>query len=134
MIATIQSLKRISEATPPPNWVGSALVLALISMIAVAGVFYYLNRQLKRQYLTLWTIAWICYAAHLLAAMGLQKVPDLWLLLLVRRICIGISGLLMFWGSFQLTNRPRPVRELYLAVTLMLLYCFATAHATTNPY
>src|ERR1035441_8026861 len=81
MIATIQSLKTISEVTPTANWVGSALVLALISMIAVAGVFYYLNRQLKRQYLTLWTIAWICYATHLLAAMGLQKVPDLSLLL-----------------------------------------------------
>jgi two-component system, NtrC family, sensor kinase len=134
VIATIQSLKTIGDVTPTANWVGSALVLAFISMIAVAGVFYYLNRQLKRQYLNLWTIAWICYALHLLAAIGLQKIPDLWLLLLIRRICIGISGLLMFWGSFQLTNRPRPIRELYFAVALMLLYCFVTARATTNAY
>ena len=134
MIATIQSLKMMSETAQPPTWVGSALVLALISMIAVAGVFYYLNRQLKREYLTLWMIAWICYAAHVLAAIGLQKIPDLWLLVLTRRICIGISGLLMFWGNFQLTNRPRPLRELYLAVTLLLLYCFITTRAKTNSY
>ena len=57
VIATIQSLKTIGDVTPTANWVGSALVLAFISMIAVAGVFYYLNRQLKRQYLNLWMIA-----------------------------------------------------------------------------
>lgn len=134
MMATIASLKMMGEAAQPASWVSSALVLALISMIAVAGVFYYLNRQLKRQYLTLWMIAWICYAAHVLAAIGLQHLPDLWLLLLARRICIGISGLLMFWGSFQLSNRQRSLRELYLAVMLMLLYCFITIRGTTNSY
>ncbi len=134
MIGTVQGLKTVGQAVQPATWLGSALVLALISTIAAAGVFYYLNRQLKRQYLTLWTIAWICYAVHVLAAIGLQKVPDVWLLLVARRICIGISGLLMFWGSFQLTNRRRTLRELYLAVALLLLFFFITTHATKNSY
>jgi PAS domain S-box-containing protein len=134
MIASVQGLALMGETALPARWLGSALVLALISMIAAAGVFYYLNRQLKRQYLTLWTIAWICYGVHVLAAIGLQKIPDVWLLLLARRIFIGISGLLMFWGSFQLTNGRRTLREMYLAVALVLLSCFVATRATTNAY
>src|SRR5438477_9131788 len=108
----------------PSNWIGSALVLALISMATVTGLFYYLNRRLKRQYFSLWTMAWVCYALYLFAAIGLQEMPNEPMLLLARRVCIGISGLFMFWGSFQLTYQSRTLRELRFAVVLVLTYCY----------
>jgi PAS domain S-box-containing protein len=118
-------------ATLPAKWVLSALVLALISTIVVTGVFYFLNRQAKRQYLRLWLTAWIFYAMHLVAAIGLQVFPADWLLL-VRRTCIGISGLLMFWGSFELTCQPRTLRELGLALVLVLTCCFTATYRVGN--
>ena len=118
-------------ATLPAKWILSALVLALISTVVVVGVFYYLNRQAKRQYLRLWLAAWIFYAMHLMAAIGLQVFPAEWLLL-VRRTSIGISGLLIFWGSFELTCQPRTLRELGLALVLLLTCCFTATYRVGN--
>ncbi len=131
MTENTQYLKLMHEA---PKWTGSALVLALLSMVAVAGVFYYVNRQVKRQYLTLWTMAWLFYALHLLAAIGLQTIPGAWLLILARRICIGISGLFMFWGSFHLDSKPRSRRELGLAIALVLTCCCVASYAVRDSY
>lgn len=118
----------------PSDWVSSALVLALISMAMVSGLFFYFNRKLKRQYFTLWMFSWICYALYLMAAIGLQEIPDERLLLFARRACIGISGLFMFWGSFQLTFQPRTLRELRFAVALVLTYCFLATYAMRDSY
>jgi two-component system NtrC family sensor kinase len=98
-------------------------------MIAVAGVFYYVNRPVKRQYLTLWMMAWIFYAAHLLAAIALQLYPGAWPLILARRAFIGVCGLFMLWGSLHLDSRPRSHRELGLAIALVLTCCCVASYA-----
>ncbi len=131
MIPHIQNLKLTHEAA---TWTGSALVLALLSMLAVAAVFYYVNRQVKRQYLTLWMLAWIFYAAHLLAAIGLQTIPGAWPLLLARRIFIGISGLFMFWGSLHLTSKARSRWQLGFAVALVVTCCCVATYAVKDSY
>ena len=109
-------------------WICSALVLALLSMTAVIGLFYYLNRRLERQYFTLWMMAWVCYALYLLSAFALQQIPDSRALFLARKVCIGVSGLCMFWGSFQVTYRPRTLRELRFAIVLVVIYCFLATY------
>src|SRR5437016_690964 len=134
MINQLQNLMAKGGVVIPANWVSSALVLALISMAIVCGLFYYLNRRVKRQYFTLWIIAWVCYGLYLMAAIGLQEIPDARLLLLARRACIGISGLFMFWGSFQLTYQQRTLRELGFAVALVLTYCFLATYAMKDSY
>jgi len=118
-------------AALPAKWVLSALVLALISTLVVAGVFYLLNRQAKRPYLRLWLGAWICYAIYLLVAIGLQVFPDE-RLRLVQRAALGFSGLFMFWGSFELTFQSRPLRELCFAGVLVLTCCFTATYAVGN--
>ena len=116
------------------TWIDSALILALLSTISVAGVFYYVNRQVKRQYLTLWMMAWMFYAAHVLAAMGLKAFPGEWPLILARRVCIGISGLFMFWGSFHLNSRPRSRWQLGLAIGLVVGGCCLATFVANDSY
>lgn len=118
----------------PTGWVGSALVLALISIAMVIALFYYLNRRIKRQYFAMWSVAWIFYAVYLAAALGLQEIPDFHVLVLARRACIGISGLFMFWGSFQLTYRRRTLRELGLAIALVVAWSVMATYCIRNPY
>ncbi len=118
----------------PTGWVGSALLLALISIAMVIALFYYLNRRIKRPYFALWSIAWIFYAIYLAAALGLQEIPDFHVLVLARRACIGISGLCMFWGSFQLTYQRRTLRELGLAIVLVVAWSVMATYGIRNPH
>lgn len=115
------------------NWVGTALVLALIFVTVVIGWFYYLNRHAKRQYFVLWSMAWVAYAVYLVAALALQETPDSQFLVMVRRLCIGISGLFMFWGSFELTGRRRSHRELGLSALLLVVWALEATYGIGNP-
>src|ERR1051326_1756875 len=113
MNSYLQHLPGPERIAVPSNWIGSALVLALILVALVCGLFYYLNRLVKRKYFSQWMIAWVFFGVYVVAAIGLQDIPGNPLLLLIRRACIGLSGLFMFWGSFELTYQPRTARELY---------------------
>ena len=128
MTELLPKLTGLQIPSLPPNWVGSALVLALVLVTMVSGLFYYLNRRVKRQYFNLWMIAWLFFGMYVLAAIGLQQMPKQPLLLLVRRACIGISGLFMFWGSFELTYQPRTLRELRMSIMLVLVYSLTTTY------
>jgi PAS domain S-box-containing protein len=105
-----------------PDWVGAALVLALICVSVLVALFYYLNYRTRRVYFSLWTVAWMFYAVYLAAAIGLQEAPNQPWLVMARRACIGLAALFMSWGSFQMANRPRPWRELKMGVVLILLW------------
>ena len=112
----------------PPEWVRAALVLALISIWVVISAFAYLNRTTKKPYFNLWTAAWMFYSLYLAAAIGLEESPDTLFLVMVRRACIGISALFMFWGSFQLTGHSRSQRELAWATVMMVLWSCVAAY------
>lgn len=134
MLGQPNSLIVAEGAASPSRWVGSALLLALVSMAMVIVLFYYLNRRAKRQYFSLWCIAWMSYAVYLVAALALQGTPDFPLFVMARRACIGISGLFMFWGSFQLTGQNRSLRELGLSLFLVLAWSVVATYWIRNPY
>ena len=95
----------------PPEWIKSALVLALITVWMVIGLFTYMNYSTRRPHLSLWTVAWMFYSVYLAASIGLEESPHTPFLLMASRACIGISALFMFWGSFQLSEvEARPAR------------------------
>ncbi len=111
-----------------PEWVKPALVLALFSTFVVVGVFAYLNCYTKKDYFSLWTVAWMFYGLWLAASLGLEESPDLPFLVMARRACIGISALCMFWGSFELTNYGRKRRELGYGIVMICLWSYIAAY------
>jgi PAS domain S-box-containing protein len=112
----------------PPEWIRSALVLALITVWMVIGLFTYMNFATRRAHLSLWTVAWMFYSVYLAASIGLEESPHTPLLLMVSRACIGISALFMFWGSFQLSNIKRDQRELTLATVMIVIWSYFSAY------
>ncbi len=112
----------------PPEWIRSALVLALITVWMVIGLFTYMNYSTRRTHLSLWTVAWMFYSVYLAASIGLEESPRTPVLLMASRACIGISALFMFWGSFQLSGAKRDQRELVLATVLIIIWSYFAAY------
>ncbi len=112
----------------PPEWIKSALVLALITVWMVIGLFTYMNYSVRRPHLSLWTVGWMFYSVYLAASIGLEESPHTPLLVMVSRACIGISALFMFWGSFQLTESKRDQREIALGSVMMVVWSYLGAY------
>lgn len=125
--SSVADVSRWLSAMFPAEWVRVALVLALFSVLVVIGLFLYLNQFTKKEYFGRWTLAWIFYAAYLGASIGLEETPDNAFLVMVRRSCIGISALYMFFGSLEFAQRGRPVRELYLGIGMLLIWAAVAA-------
>ena len=120
-------LERLAQAIPP-EWGLVALVAAFFGVLLVVGLFAYLDRRTRRRYFRFWMAGWLFYAVYLGAAIGLAESPALPALIMVRRACIGISALFMFWGTFVLTNRERKLRELGWGVVFILIWSYLAAY------
>jgi PAS domain S-box-containing protein len=118
----------------PPEWIKSALVLALITVWMVIGLFTYMNYAVRRPHLSLWTVGWMFYSVYLAASIGLEESPHTALLVMVSRACIGISALFMFWGSFQLTAAKRDQRELALGSVMMVIWSYVGAYRVEDEW
>jgi PAS domain S-box-containing protein len=116
------------------EWTNAVLVLALMSICMVLALFAYLNYRTKRPYFNLWIFAWISYAVYLAAALGLQESPEMSFLVMVRRSCIGLSALFMFWGSFYLIGQPRSLRELQFGTVMMFIWSAVAAFVVRDRF
>ena len=123
-----QNMLEQSALLFPPEWIKSALVLALITVWMVIVLFTYLNFSKRRPHLSLWTVSWMFYSVYLAASIGLQDAPGAPLLLMASRACIGISALFMFWGSFQLTEHKRDQGELALGTVMIIVWSYIAAY------
>lgn len=72
------------------------------------------------------------YSVHLAASIGLEDAPGTPFLLMASRGCIGVSALFMFWGSFQLTEHKRDLRELGLGTLMILVWSYIAAYKVGN--
>ena len=120
--------------TFPVEWTNAVLVLALMSICMVLALFAYLNYRTKKPYFNLWIVSWIFYAVYLAAAIGLQESPNLPILVMVRRSCIGVSALFMFWGSFYLTGHPRNMRELKFGTVMIFIWSAVAAFVVRDRF
>ncbi|HUJ12120.1 MAG TPA: response regulator [Verrucomicrobiae bacterium] len=111
----------------PAEWTNAVLILALMSICMVLALFAYLNYRTRKPYFNLWIVAWIFYAVYLAAALGLQESPNVPFLVMMRRSCIGLSALFMFWGSFYLTGQPRSLRELKFGTVMIVIWSAVAA-------
>ncbi len=118
----------------PIEWTNAVLILALMSICMVLTLFAYLNHRTKRPYFSLWIVSWMFYAGYLAAAIGLQESPAFPLLVMMRRSCIGLSALYMFYGSFYLAGRPRSLRELKFATGMLVVWSAVAAFVVRDRF
>lgn len=106
----------------PVEWAKAALIVAMICTAVVIALFGYVNYFTRRTYFRLWTVAWMFYLVYLGASFALLESPQVLLLRMVQRSCMGISALLMYWGAFRLGGHPRRQRELILGLVFIVLW------------
>jgi PAS domain S-box-containing protein len=127
-------LSSVVDLMFPVEWLKAALVLAFFSTWVVIGVFAYLNSYTKKLYFSLWTVGWMFYAVWLAATIGLEESPDAPFLVMVRRACIGISALFMFWGSLELNGRVRKQRELGWGIVMIVIWSYVGAYQVRDQF
>jgi two-component system NtrC family sensor kinase len=120
-------LPRSVDFAFPVEWTTAVLILALMSIGMVLALFAYLNHRTKRPCFSLWIVSWTAYAVYLAAVIGLQESPEFSLLVMLRRCCIGVSAVYMFYGSFYLAGRPRSLRELNCATGMLVVWSAVAA-------
>ena len=126
-IHAVHTTAGLVDSVFPTEWSKAALVLALFSTAWVIGLFFYLSRYTRKSYFNLWTCAWIFYAIWLVISIQIEETPDFPTIVMLRRLCIGLSALCMFWGSFQLTRATRTLREFGFSLGLVLVWSYVAA-------
>jgi two-component system NtrC family sensor kinase len=105
-----------------------------MSIGMVLALFAYLNHRTKRPCFSLWIVSWTAYAGYLAAAIGLQESPEFPVLVMMRRCCIGVSALYMFYGSFYLAGRPRALQELNFATGMLVIWSAVAAFVVRDRF
>ncbi|MAT42318.1 MAG: hypothetical protein CL609_08260 [Anaerolineaceae bacterium] len=85
----------------------SSIFAAFLTTLMLIYIFGFLYLQERKNYLKLWTISWLIYAARL----GLQLIMQLGsnhdLLLVLNQIFALLSGYFLLWGSFVFLDRKK---------------------------
>jgi len=125
-------------------YVPAAMMVSLLSVWMLVGLFFYLNRYTKREYFTIWTVAWLFYALWLtlslkafqttgsLSATGAGSivvsnvqvhVSTIWqILFIVKQCCVAISAVFLLWGSLRFLGIVVRQTLLVLFMTFLLVW------------
>jgi signal transduction histidine kinase len=125
----------------PQTYVPAAMMVSLLSVWMLVGLFFYLNRYTKREYFTIWTVAWLFYALWLtlslkaiqttgsLNAAGAGDVPisnllphltTIWqIIFILKQCCVAISAVFLLWGSLRFLGIV--VRQTLLGLFMVFL-------------
>ena len=115
------------------QYLQSSLFVSLLSVWVLVGLFWYLNYYTKREYFTIWTVAWLFYALWLSLGLNWQTVlPSYWLAIL-RQGCVAISSVFLLWGSARFLNLPVRQSLLGLFMLFLLVWTFLSPQLLSDP-
>jgi len=115
------------------QYLQSSLFVSLLSVWVLVGLFWYLNYYTKREYFTIWTVAWLFYALWLTLGLSWQAVlPGHWLAM-VRQGCVAVSSVFLLWGSARFLSLP--VRQSLLGwfMLFLLVWTFISPQVLSDP-
>lgn len=108
----------------PEAYVPAAMMVSLLSVWMLVGLFFYLNQYTKREYFTIWTVAWLFYALWLTLSLEAVKTkihdPTLaQVIFVLKQWCVAISAVFLLWGSLRFLNLV--VRQTLLGLFMFFL-------------
>jgi signal transduction histidine kinase/ActR/RegA family two-component response regulator len=101
------------------QYLQATLFVSLLSVWVLVGLFYYLNRYTRREYFTIWTVAWLFYALWLTLGMTMQGTISNKAVFILRQCCVAISAVFLLWGSARFLSLP--VRQTLLTLFMLFL-------------
>ena len=101
------------------QYLQATLFVSLLSVWVLVGLFYYLNRYTRREYFTIWTVAWLFYALWLTLGLTMQGTISNKTVFILQQCCVAISAVFLLWGSARFLSLP--VRQTLLTLFMMFL-------------
>ena len=101
------------------QYLQATLFVSLLSVWVLVGLFYYLNRYTRREYFTIWTVAWLFYALWLTLGMTMQGTISNKGVFILRQCCVAVSAVFLLWGSARFLSLP--VRQTLLTLFMLFL-------------
>ncbi|MGD0253803.1 MAG: ATP-binding protein, partial [Verrucomicrobiota bacterium] len=101
------------------QYLQATLFVSLLSVWVLVGLFYYLNRYTRREYFTIWTVAWLFYALWLTLGLTMQDTISNKIVFILRQCCVAISAVFLLWGSARFLSLP--VRQMLLTLFMLFL-------------
>jgi signal transduction histidine kinase/ActR/RegA family two-component response regulator len=108
------------------QYLQATLFVSLLSVWVLVGLFYYLNRYTRREYFTIWTVAWLFYALWLTLGLntqtlGLNTQGTTYnkIVFILQQCCVAISAVFLLWGSARFLSLP--VRQTLLTLFMLFL-------------
>ena len=101
------------------QYLQATLFVSLLSVWVLVGLFYYLNRYTRREYFTIWTVAWLFYALWLTLGLNTQGLTYNKTVFILQQCCVAISAVFLLWGSARFLSLP--VRQTLLTLFMMFL-------------
>src|ERR1035441_2381626 len=83
------------------QYLRAAHIVSLLSVWMLVGLFYYLNHYTKRDYFTVWTVAWLFYALWLTLGLKFDAVDPESIVFKLKQCCVSISAVHLLWGSLR---------------------------------
>jgi len=83
----------------PLEYLNATLITSFMSVLALVGIFHYLNLYTKRRYFTIWTAAWLFYGVWLAFQYrwtGWRESP---IVVMAQEWSVGASATFLLWGS-----------------------------------
>lgn len=92
----------------PGECLQAAVLVSLLSVWALVGLFYYLNRHERLTHFNIWTGAWFFYALWLTVSLGMGDAPPGSFPFTINQACVSMSAILLLWGSLRCLGLPIP--------------------------
>ncbi len=106
------------------EYLKAALVVSLMSVWMLVGLFYYLNHYTKRDYFTVWTVAWLFYALWLTLGLKFDATDPDSTVFKLKQCCVSISAVHLLWGSLRFLKLPVRQTLFGLFILFLLVWTF----------
>jgi signal transduction histidine kinase/ActR/RegA family two-component response regulator len=100
----------------------------------LVGLFYYLNRYTRREYFTIWTVAWLFYALWLTLGMTMQGAISNKAVFILRQCCVAISAVFLLWGSARFLSLPVRQTLLTLFMAFLLVWTIVSPEVLSDTF
>lgn len=117
----------------PQTFLRATLAVSLLTVWVLVGLFAYLNRYTKREYFTIWTVAWLFYALWLTLNFHWESpvigsVPSM-----IQQTAVAISAAFLLWGTLRFLDLNVPQRLFGLFILFLVVWTFLIPRLTINP-
>src|SRR5271167_1373602 len=114
------------------QYLRAALLVSLMSVWMLVGLFYYLNHYTKRDYFTVWTVAWLFYALWLTLGLKFDVANPESVIFKLKQCCVSISAVFLLWGSLRFLRIPVRQTLFGLFMLFLLVWTFVSPQVLSS--